>query len=120
MMACRAGSGAHSATIEGSHRKSTPKKTPTRARAGSDVDDLDDAEFGAVLERMEAWKQDLAASELALRESQLAHEHAMLEVASARRSEDFSECLQREARNAEDADTARFERSAFTRAIIAQ
>jgi len=101
----------------GDPKKSSSTKTPTRARARSELNDGDDAEFGAALERIEARKQELAARELALRERQLAHEQALLEEARARRAEDRSERLRREARSAEDNETARVERAAFTRAI---
>eukprot|EP00168_Porphyra_purpurea_P017308 TRINITY_DN5935_c0_g1_i2.p1 TRINITY_DN5935_c0_g1~~TRINITY_DN5935_c0_g1_i2.p1 ORF type:complete len:229 (-),score=29.95 TRINITY_DN5935_c0_g1_i2:159-845(-) len=103
----------------GDPKKSSSKKTPTRARARSELDDGDDAEFVAALERIEAQKQELAARELALRERQLAHEQALLEEARARRAEDRSERLRREARSAEDTETARVERAALIRTMRA-
>lgn len=45
----------------GDPKKSSSKKTPTRARARSELDDGDDAEFVAALELTEARKQELAA-----------------------------------------------------------
>jgi len=103
----------------GDPKKSSSQKTPTRARARSELDDGGVAEFVAAMERIEARKEELSARELALRERQLAHEQALLEGTRARRAEDRSERVRREACSAEYTDTARAERAALTRAISA-
>jgi len=92
-------------TSNGSGGGGFMKPSPTRRRGRPE--DFDDAEFVAMLERSDKRKQDMAASELALREKQLAHDEAVLAEARLRREEESRARVEQETRSAVDAAAAR-------------
>jgi len=115
-ISCRTeGAASGTSALESENDKGGSKKTRARSRARTQADNGDDEVIFALLERAEARKEELASSELSLREQQLAHDRALLEEARQRRAQDRAERLRREAQDTNAAETARVERAALTR-----
>ena len=79
--------------------------SPTRLRGRPE--ELDDAEFVAVLGRSGKRKQDMAARELALREKQLVLDEAVLAEARLRREEESRARVEQDTRSTMDGAAAR-------------